>query len=382
MAAEPQASSEVALGGGTGRRPTWLEGFYDLVFAFAVTQLAGRLARDASTVGVARFVFLFLAVWWAWVGTTVFFDRFDRGQRWLRLAIAVQILAVAALAVHVGDALESGSRDFALAYAIIRLVLVGLYWSARRTAEGSGRAIAGHYAAGFGAAAALWAVSALVPPPLRFAVWGVAMIVDYGTPLTARHLQARSQLDPSHLPERFGLFTLIVLGESIAVTAGSLAGHRWDAQSALAGAFGIAAAFGVWWAYFDHLERAPLRRPRLVGQTWFYGHLPFLMSMTALAIGLRHLAGGDLDAGLSLASLAAISMLAFLLVIRLTAVASRASAAGVVAGTVLGMLTAAVAASVPSAAASAGLLAAALALPGAAEEVSTRMPWLKPGTPA
>jgi len=224
--AEPRTAIGPQLSGAAGRRPTWLEGFYDLVFAFAVTQLAGRLAQDASPAGVAGFVFLFIAVWWAWVGTTVYFDRFDRGQRWLRLAVGAQLLAVAALAVHVDDALGSGSRDFALAYALIRLILVGLYWEVHRRHDGHGQAIAGHYAAGFGAAAAIWLVSALMPVPARFGVWAVAMVVDYATPLTARHLQQRVQLDPSHLPERFGLFTLIVLGESIAASAGSLAGWR------------------------------------------------------------------------------------------------------------------------------------------------------------
>jgi low temperature requirement protein LtrA len=114
-----------------------------------VSQLVGRLARDAPPAGVVGFVFLFISVWWAWVGTTVYFDRFDRGRRWLRFAAGA--------------------------------------------------------AAGFGAAAAIWLVSAFVPTPGRFAVWVVAMVVDYATPLTARHLQQRVQLDPSHLPERFGL---------------------------------------------------------------------------------------------------------------------------------------------------------------------------------
>ncbi|HKA09450.1 MAG TPA: low temperature requirement protein A [Candidatus Dormibacteraeota bacterium] len=152
--------------------------------------------------------------------------------------------------------------------------------------------LARHYALGFGAAAVIWLGSAVAPVPARFALWAVAMVVDYATPLTARRPQAQVQLDPSHLPERFGLFTLIVLGESIAASAGSLAG-RWDLPAAVGGALGIAAAFGVWWSYFDHLERAPVRRTRLAGQVWFYAHLPFLMAMTALAVGIRELIGGS-----------------------------------------------------------------------------------------
>ncbi|HKF18355.1 MAG TPA: low temperature requirement protein A [Candidatus Dormibacteraeota bacterium] len=361
--------------GAAGRRPTWLEGFYDLVFAFAVTQLAGRLERDASPLGVAGFVFLFIAVWWAWVGTTVYFDRFDRGQRWLRFAIGAQLLAVAALAVHVGDALESGSRDFALAYALIRLVLVGLYWDVLRREHDERRAIARHYALGFGAAAAIWLASALAPVPARFAVWAVAMVVDYATPLTARHLQARVQLDPSHLPERFGLFTLIVLGESIAASAGSLAGRSWDVPAAVGGALGIAAAFGIWWSYFDHLERAPVRRTRLAGQVWFYGHLPFLMAMTALAVGIRELIGGS-DQGRVIAVTATVLTLVLVATVRLTAAEGARPAIGIMVGTVVGALAAVVASISGSAVLVLAALAVACALPGGATELSARWPGL------
>ena len=340
MAAGAPASAGLTLGPGTpGRRPTWLEGFYDVVFAFAVTQLAGRLRVDSSWRGIAGFVFLFIAVWWAWVGTTVYFDRFDRGRRWLRLAIGAQLLAVAALAVHVGDALESGSRAFALAYALIRLVLVGLYWDVHRSAAGDRRAIAGHYAVGFAAAAAIWLASALVPAPGRFVLWGVAMVIDYATPLSARHLQQRVQLDPSHLPERFGLFTLIVLGGSIATTAGSLARRPWDLPAAVGGALGVAAAFGIWWSYFDHLERAPVHRTRLMGQIWFYCHLPLLMAMTALATGIGEVIAGSAG-GRALAGASALLTLVFVAVIRLTAVESRREAVGIVVAAVLGAMAA------------------------------------------
>lgn len=378
MTAEVLAAAGPELGA-AGRRPTWLEGFYDLVFAFAVTQLAGRLERDASPLGVAGFVFLFISVWWAWVGTTVYFDRFDRGQRWLRFAVGAQLLAVAALAVHVGDALESGSRDFALAYALIRLVLVGLYLDVCRRERGDGRAIARHYALGFGAAAAVWLASALAPVPTRFAVWAVAMVIDYATPLSARHLQARVQLDPSHLPERFGLFTLIVLGESIAASAGSLAGRRWDLPAAVGGALGIAAAFGIWWSYFDHLERAPVRRTRLAGQVWFYGHLPFLMAMTALAVGIREVIGGS-DQGRALAGAATVLTLVFVATIRLTAVEGLGPAVGVLVGTVVGALAAVAASITASAVVVLAALAVACALPGATTEVSARWPAVRDET--
>jgi low temperature requirement protein LtrA len=378
VSAEPIQGPALA---GAGRRPTWLEGFYDLVFAFAVTELAGRLGRDASPAGVAGFVFLFLSVWWAWVGTTVFFDRFERGLRWQRLTIGAQLLAAAALAVHVGDALEGGGREYALAYAAIRFVLVGLYFGERR--HRAGGELARHYARGFALAAGIWLVSAFVPPPARFTLWGIAMIIDYGTPLTARRMHVRSPLDRSHLPERFGLFTLIVLGESIAATAASLTGRGWSPGSGVAGALGIVAAFGIWWSYFDNLERAPLHRPRLAGQVWFYAHLPFLMAMTALAIALHGLVSAGVGAGPAPARLgAAIACaltLGFLAVIRLSGIepGSRAEIGWLALATGLGIVVSALVAVVPLAAAGGvALVAVACAVPAVLDEVRGRWPEL------
>jgi low temperature requirement protein LtrA len=77
--------------------------------------------------------------------------------------------------------------------------------------------VTGLYLTGFGIGAALWAISILTPPPARFVLWALGPAVDFATPWIGRHtgVLRRFPLDTLHLPERFGLFTIIVLGETL-----------------------------------------------------------------------------------------------------------------------------------------------------------------------
>src|SRR4051812_4348338 len=154
-------------GEASGRRVTWLELFFDLVFAGAVAQVAAPLRDDYSAAGLLRFAILFVLIWWAWTGHAVFSTRFgtdDAVQRGLTL---LQMFAVAVMAANARDALDSrSSAGFAAAYAVLRLILVAQYWRARAIPEARG--LTTTYLVGHGIAAAAWLASALVPAPLRF----------------------------------------------------------------------------------------------------------------------------------------------------------------------------------------------------------------------
>lgn len=268
------------------RRATWLELFYDLVFVVVVAVLARRLAHDPTPVGMVRFVALFVPVWWAWTGVAFFATRFDTDEPGQRLLVAVQMLAAAALAVSAARGLEETSAGFALSYAALRWLLVFQYVRVGRHIP-EARPLARWYASGFAMAAAIWMVSAALPPPGRFVLWGIAFAADFATPLTARHLQA--QLPPSgmHIPERFGLFTLIVLGESVAGVVRGVAGQSIRPAAAVAGALGLVVPFTMWWAYFDDLSGAAIARIRVAGQVWLYTHLPLVIGLAATGVGVE-----------------------------------------------------------------------------------------------
>lgn len=275
------------------RHVTWLELFYDLVFVAAVAQLSRSLGDDYSWLGILRFSVLFVPVWWAWVGHTFYLTRFDTEDVGHRLLTMAQMAAAASLAVHVPAALDATSTGFALSYASVRFILVAEYLRAGRQIPVA-RPLTSRYAAGFGAAASIWALSALIPVPWRFGLWGVALAVDILTPLTAGLLHVRFPPHLMHLPERFGLFTIIVIGEAVVSVVMGIGTRGLTFGSGLAGMMGLLVAFALWWGYFEGARGAAVlalseNRHLWRYQQWLYSHLPLLMGITATAVGVKHI---------------------------------------------------------------------------------------------
>jgi low temperature requirement protein LtrA len=281
------------------RHATWLELFYDLLFAAVVAQLTFELSQDLSGFGILSFVVLCVPVWWAWVGQSFYATRFDTDDPGHRLFIIAQMFAVAGMAVNVHAGLGRGSAGFALSYAVVRLILVGEYVGAHIFVPAA-RALTKRFALGFGAAAALWLVSAWVPAPARFYLWGLGLLIDFATPLSAGKLHSQLAPHASHLPERFALFILIVMGETIAGVVMGLTKHAWDIQSGFAAGLGLIGFFSLWWIYFDHIDGAAIRAARAQGriwlyQGWLYAHLPLVIGLAASAVGAQYAVASPQD---------------------------------------------------------------------------------------
>jgi low temperature requirement protein LtrA len=275
------------------RKVTWLELFYDLVFVAAVSQVASRLSAEYTPAGVLRFTVLFLLVWWAWLGHTVFATRFDTDDGAQRALTLLQVFIVAVMGINAGGALDSrDSAGFAGAYAALRLVLVAQYVRARRLRES--RPLSTHYLVGCSTAALLWLVSALVAAPARFWLWAFAFVLDLATPIAAERHSDRVPPHASHLPERFGLFTIILLGESVlAVTDGMRSQEGWSVAAATTAFLSMAILFGIWGWYFDGIEGSRERcvatqRDAFRLRVWSYAHLPLYLGLALTGVGLEH----------------------------------------------------------------------------------------------
>ena len=243
------------------RHATWLELFFDLVFVVAVAELAHELSGDVSLAGFGRFVALFVPVWWAWIGATYYANRFDTDDALHRLLTFVQMVAAAALAVNVHHGLGETSAGFAVSYAVFRFVLVLQYARAgRQVAEA--RALTRRFGTGFAVAATLWLLSAFVPAPWRFVLWAAGLAVDFATPISAGRLHTTLAPHEEHLPERFGLFTIIVLGESAVGVVNGVTEVAWTLGSFFTAVFGFAVAFALWWLYFDNVDGSAIRAAR------------------------------------------------------------------------------------------------------------------------
>jgi low temperature requirement protein LtrA len=289
------------------RHATWLELFFDLVFVVAVAELSHKLVADTSIEGFLEFFVLFVPVWWAWVGFTFYATRFESDDAVYRLLWLTAMLGAAAMAVNVGGAFDGDTAAFAVSYAAVRTVLVVLYLIARRRVP-AGRQLSTFLVVGFTPGLALWYGSAFVDEPARFWLWGAAMAIEGLIPLLGNRVLARTPVHPWHLPERFGLFMIIVLGESVAAVVAGTANTDWHLSSAAVAAAAFVAAASLWWSYFDFAAWAARlgllsseRMGPVARDIYSYGHFPVVVGLTLLGSGTElaiiETPGGSLASG-------------------------------------------------------------------------------------
>jgi low temperature requirement protein LtrA len=284
------------------RHATWLELFFDLVFVAAVAQTASGLAHHPTLEGFVRYAATFLPVAWAWIGFAVYANRFDTDDAVFRITMATGMLAVAALAVAAPHATTTEAQAFALAYVGVRSVLIALYLRAYRHVDGVAREGARRFLVGFSIGASLWLISAFVDPPGRFVLWGLGFGVELATPFVTWGFLARglSTLHVQHIEERFGLFTIIVLGESVLAVVSGTSAADFDLAASATAAATLAMAVSIWWIYFDLADTSVIHRT-LRGFIYVYGHLLLYAGVAAFGVGaklaIQTSGAGGLEAG-------------------------------------------------------------------------------------
>jgi low temperature requirement protein LtrA len=280
------------------RHATWLELFFDLVFVVAIAQLADGLAEDPSVRGFLIFAGLFVAVWWAWVGYTFYADRFDTDDPPHRVLMIAGMFVVAVLASVIPDAFHGETASFALAYAGVRSIVVLLnvraWWHLP-----AARPLLNVYIPAFTTSIVLFLVSVTVEPPYRYWLWALALAVDLGTPLASGRRIRLVPIHASHIPERVGLFTIIVFGESVLAVVLGTSTVSWGLESAVTAALGFAVAGALWWVYFDYVDSSIVGRTVLAGQIYLYAHLPLLTGLAALGAGIKLGIQATADTGLT-----------------------------------------------------------------------------------
>lgn len=284
------------------RRVTWLELFYDLVFVVVIAEVAHYLSEHVSLGGVLGYILLFLPVWWVWIGGTYYTERFETEDLSYRFFTFLQMLPTAALAVFAYNGLGETAEEFALSYVAARSVITVLWWRGGFY-NPQARAVTNRFTAGFIASIVLFVVSVFVPSPWRFVLWGAGLFLDLFTPSTTLRAQAQlPRLSTSRLPERFGLFMIIVLGESIVgVVSGVAQQQPFTPAAGVTGALGMGLAFGLWWVYFDFVARRRARPHIWWNFAWSYLHLPLAMAVAAIGAAVLNVLaaeGFDMDTNL------------------------------------------------------------------------------------
>jgi low temperature requirement protein LtrA len=272
------------------RSSTWLELFFDLCFVVAVAALARGLHHDPNLDGMLRFLGLFVPVWWSWMIFTWYATSFDNDDVPYRVTLFVAMLSILGLAASVGrigvDPLAV--VGFVLAYSLMRLLVAGLFVRAGRNVPADLRPFVAFYAAGNIIGATIWLSSLLVPAPFRYVVWAVGLAVELLGPILAVMTldNPRITFHPRHIAERYGLFTLIVLGESVLAVASGTAGTDWAPAAMLTAVAGFVAAACIWWLYFDHVGSSGIELGPRPAFYWGYGHFAVYAGIAAFGVGV------------------------------------------------------------------------------------------------
>ncbi|MEV7082917.1 low temperature requirement protein A [Streptomyces sp. NPDC093516] len=271
-----------------------LELFFDLCFVVAVAQagvqLVHSVAEGHAGRGIVDYAMVFFALWWAWMNFTWFASAYDNDDVLYRVVTLVQIAGVLVLAAGVSQAFEEHEYLLVwLGYVIMRLALVAQWLRAARSSEGPERATALRYAGGVLLCQVGWLGLLLLPEGAR-SWWFLAMaLLEMCVPPFAER-GYNTAWHPRHIAERYGLFTIIVLGETIAAATVAVKSGV-DESDALGELLPIAAGgllitFAAWWLYFVVPIHGHLRSNRQAF-LWGYGHYLVFASAAAIGAGLE-----------------------------------------------------------------------------------------------
>jgi low temperature requirement protein LtrA len=269
-------------------RVSTLELFFDLVFAFAITQLTGILSHDVSVLDGVRVLLVFGALWWMYGGYVWLSNARTPVRASERLLMLVGMAGFLIVGLSIPYAFGRDGVALGIGYLIVVLVHAWLY---QRVNRNIARVVP------FNLGAALLIIGAgVVKGWGAYVLWAAALALQQASPLFTR-VRGRFDIQPSHFVERHGALIIVVFGESVVDIGTGAEGHAVTVSLALSAVLGLALAAALWWAFFgvgddERAEQAmlaaePAARPALALAAYFFAYIPMLLGVVALASGVR-----------------------------------------------------------------------------------------------
>ncbi|MCB9893359.1 MAG: low temperature requirement protein A [Planctomycetes bacterium] len=279
---------------GAHRKVTWLELFYDLVFVVAIAQIAHQFAGHLDWSGAGEFVMLLVPVWWIWIGGTIYNERFESRGIENRVFFFLQMLGVGGIALFAHHGTGENAVGFALSYIFARGLITFLFLRGGFH-NPVFRPVSNRYATGFILSLLLWTISIWVPAPGKFFLWYGGVALELAAPwFTLKQQASLPRFSTSKMPERYGLFTIIVLGEGIVGAISGVAQHHHPSfDTIVQGALALLLSFLLWWTYFDFVARRVPRPKTLNIILWSYAHLPLVLCIVAVGAASLELVSGE-----------------------------------------------------------------------------------------
>lgn len=276
------------------RKISWLELFYDLVYVAVIGQLTYQVAANPTWETLGFSFLLFCLIFWSWVNGSQYYDLHGSDSIRTRLLTFWQMLAVAAVAITIGDAFRDHQRDFDLTFAVLQILITYLWWSVGFY-DPSHRVFSKFYTFNYVAAFILLIASLFISHTLTTEIWVLVLLLDLTPPLTGartivRELKKRGEVFTASatIVERLGNFTIIVLAESILGTVTGISeGHERTPAAWLAFMLSILISFLLWSIYFDMTSDQETKKGYKYLQWLIFLHFPLLAAMSAIGASMK-----------------------------------------------------------------------------------------------
>lgn len=274
----------------TDRAVGWLELFYDLVYVATFIQIGNFLSDNVTWLGFAQSMLILAVVWWAWTGETFYQNRFYVDDLTHRILVFIQIFAIASIGLSVSAAFGELYVQFTIAYVVTRLMLVLMYLRSAR-AHPESRELSKGYAVGFSIGICIWLGSLILPEAYHWVGWAVGIGFELCVPLlmgVKANTQTRWAVDVHHISERFGIFTIILLGESFVKILDDAQGNVIGLPQLAFSTVGLIVLYSLWWLYFSDTAGKLVNFSGMRHSLpWVYGHLPLSAGLLAFGVAAK-----------------------------------------------------------------------------------------------
>jgi low temperature requirement protein LtrA len=266
-----------------------LELFYDLATVVLVAQAAHHLAGHLTWRGLGEFAVVFTLVWIAWINGSLHHELHGHDDARARSTFLLQILVLVAMGAFIPQAGGARGAAFAVAAAVLFAILAVLWLLAARGDRPEYRGPSLLFVTGTAACAAALAGTALLPAGARIPAWGLldaVYLAGFAAVFFASPAQAVALLVTDAVIERFGLLTIIVLGETLTGVVAGLAREPVSGLTLAVGLVAVVVGFGAWWTYFDFAGHRHPRQKQATTLQWMFSHLPLTAAIAAMGAAM------------------------------------------------------------------------------------------------
>jgi low temperature requirement protein LtrA len=279
-------------------RVTYAELFFDLVFAFAVTQLSHMLMGRLTPFGALQTALLFLSVWWLWVYTAWITNWLNPELTPVRVLLFCLMLGGLVLSTSIPKAFETRGLWFALAYSAMQVGRTLFLLASTVSGQAAARMNAIRILVWLSTSAILWIAGGFAEGQSRLVLWALALGIEYLSPLTRFWIPrygassiADWVVEGGHMAERCAGFIIIALGESIVVTGATFADLAWTTENVIAFVSALLGSIAMWWIYFHKGAEAGSEQisrssepGRLARLAYTYLHMPIVAGIIVSAV--------------------------------------------------------------------------------------------------